>query len=438
MNIGTEDDVKSLAVFMSNNERRVKKLHLEFSKNYDDSTITPSEGLMQDYGLKLREKQSCGLESISVLSLANFTFGYNQEIYLQFIQIFNICGLISLSLDACSEASRLLHSMAATSTRTTLQHLQLIISESIDCNISSKLSVPDLSQYLLSFQGLRSIYVMICMGSHSSKSFKDYVPGIVNHSATLRRLVWHERKSTRGEDLWDTEDMTWKYVDDFVYLSAIPEIDPLFGSTLDCFGLSTHPSFLAYMNIPQFLLDSPCLRILHIRCSMEQRPEGTRAHFMNLLQQYTDDLLAELLDEEEDDNIISYEDSINETHHRFGFQNFYNDDDSSEESIPGYDLATALFDLAGTFFGEDGPPNFDILAWGDFSNRLYKGHPALESNIILARNATEVPGPAFRVIELAEVEDFTTVDRPQDFLKACDAQFGSVADFPGRSSAKRS
>lgn len=177
------------------------------------------------------------------------------------------------------------------------------------------------------------------------------------------------------------------------------------------------------------------LRVLHVRCSMKGRHSGTRQHVMNLLQEYKEETATALWAEQVGGDDSSSTDFTHETESPYVADvEYFSDGESCYEPIDmGYDLAKHLFDLAQTVFSQNGLTHLDILAWGDFTNRLRKGHRSLNGNVILTRDDEDVLGPGFRMIELAEVQDAApSVDRPGDFLKACDARFSYESLFPGR------
>ena len=173
---------------------------------------------------------------------------------------------------------------------------------------------------------------------------------------------------------------------------------------------------------------------------MKERPSGTREHILSMLEKYKEQtaamIRAETNGDDNDDSASPSQDFTHETHSPYvPDMDYYSDDESDYQDDTGYNVARYLFDLASTVFsqGPNGLENLKIIAWGDFTNRLPKGHRSLERNIILTRDNEDELAPGFRVIELEDLRDAAPfVDRPGEFLKACDLRFSEKSRFPGR------
>ena len=105
--------------------------------------------------------------------------------------------------------------------------------------------------------------------------------------------------------------------------------------------------------------------------------------------------------------------------------------------------ARAVFTFALWAFSDQGFPCLEVLAWGDFTEQKYlKGDKEvlLENkdvwHFIVARNFDGSSGAGLGArtegFHLVEVEDLEaaapSVDRPLDFLRACDPTFPSDGD----------
>lgn len=116
-------------------------------------------------------------------------------------------------------------------------------------------------------------------------------------------------------------------------------------------------SDLSQLRSYKYVASLPCLRVLHVRQSMNERPSGTREHILRMLEKYRERTAAMIRAEKNGDDNDDYaspsQDFTHETQSPYvPDMNYYSDDESDYQVDTGYNVATELFGLAETAFSQ--------------------------------------------------------------------------------------
>ena len=115
-------------------------------------------------------------------------------------------SLSSLKLRDCPGTAQLLDAIAVSTATISLQVLEIFQTDLPIINFDPQSPSLYLKDFLLSFTGLERVYLALCAGNH----WDSIIPGILNHKASLKHLVVHNRVSQT-----EVESGNWRISDDW-------------------------------------------------------------------------------------------------------------------------------------------------------------------------------------------------------------------------------
>ena len=230
--------------------------------------------------------------SLDRLALSVFDFSYTEW---DILRALNIASLQSLKLHSCPGILGFLSSIVRNGLVLRLKSLDLVAED--DAKESDGVVRSTLINFLQSFQGLEHLHLMLrAERDRPEQWIYRYWNAILHHSASLKRLIYHERRRS-STNLWDEDDNLEQWKDrklykfprssaeishsqeTHIYNTALPQM------CLECFGVADRVrNVLAVMTTP--LAMEQKFKLLHIRKTGTRfehgdylRPEDPEADF---------------------------------------------------------------------------------------------------------------------------------------------------------------
>ena len=365
------------------------------------SPVDSDDALMEDHhslDLVLPHKpeySSPCFPPLKSLSLSEFSFTVTNKWATPSI---DFSQLHSLTLHNCTDTSIFLRGIVVSGQHIALKHLDLKFQD----RLYPGWGTSSLVNFLQSFEGLEIFHIMI----DPTLPTETYWDAMVNHQCTLKRVLYHERRTDTEDYIYHRRLMfrdaalKWGRKSRAYPWLMIPEwglnadstptefeftgtrLHAVFaGKTLDCLALCDSPTVLRIVLEPY--ASYLTLKLLHVRRTAVELPR---------------DLLESI------EKWIKL--GINE-------DNAYYRRSFSQEME--YNMCMGLFDLAQWAFGPNGISQLQVLAFGDFS---YDGRFPKKS-ILFCRQILQPSKTTWRLAKKDETAIFEGIDRPMDFLGAC-------------------